>query len=253
MTAYAALLAFKDRRTNRSFVALAGAGVIALVTALAGFISYVLWPTWPSAAVPLDAPSIPIVIADVLFEIPPAAIRTAVQRHPGAHERVDLAFVWPSLTPPEAESKTAPLTSADKNPVEAIPGAPLQRPSGRLFVSIAALGTGFPPAQRLRNIYPRYVEAEALAGVDGLAILPFRAGTPYQGEDLIYLAGQPEQFFARCTRTSRVVPGTCLHERAIANTDVTMRFPRDWLDDWRSVAAGFDRLLAQLHHDDIKR
>ena len=61
------------------------------------------------------------------------------------------------------------------------------RPSNeRLFVTIAGLGAELPPLERLRTIYPRYIEAQASAGPDGLAILPFRAGTPYEGEDLVY-------------------------------------------------------------------
>ena len=28
--------------------------------------------------------------------------------------------------------------------------------------------------------------------------------------------------------------------------EITLRFPREWLQDWRGVAAGFDRLMAQL-------
>ena len=104
-----------------------------------------------------------------------------------------------------------------------------------------------PPLERLRTIYPRYVESQATAGADGLAILPFRAGTPYQGEDLVYVGTNPEQFFARCTRPGRTVPGTCMQERAIGADVVTLRFPRDWLSDWRGVSAGFDRLIAQLH------
>ena len=41
--------------------------------------------------------------------------------------------------------------------------------------------------------------------------------------------------------------GTCLHERLIDPAEITLRFPSAWLDDWRGVAAGADRLLAQLH------
>jgi hypothetical protein len=36
----------------------------------------------------------------------------------------------------------------------------------------------------------------------------------------------------------------CLHERRIGGADVTVRFPRAWLDDWWSVADGIDRLIA---------
>jgi hypothetical protein len=238
------------RRMARSFFFAPMALLVVLVLATASFVCYALWPTWPGAPTPLDAPAIPITVAGVLFDVPPAAIRTAVQRHPGPHERIDLAFLWPSLAPPEPEAKSdakpaaAPVGTADSDITATAAPAPA---SGRLFVTIARLGAMQPPLKRLRTIYPRYVEAEADAGPDGLAILPFRAATPYEGEDLIYLAGNPEQFFARCTRPIRSVPGTCLSERALDGAEITLRFPREWLADWRGVAAGFDRLMVHLH------
>jgi hypothetical protein len=219
--------------------------LLALMVLGAGiFVSFMLWPTWPSRPVPLDAPAIPITVANVLFDVPPAAIRAAVQRHPGPHERVDLAFLWPSLVPPQPDGKGADQAAAENTGDAA--AKPVDR-TKRLFVTIAGLGTVLPPAQRLRTIYPRYIEAQATAGPDGLAIVPFRAGTPYDGEDLVYVGANPEQFFARCTRQVGAVRGTCLHERLIDTAEVTLRFPRTWLDDWRGVAAGVDRLMAQLH------
>ena len=65
------------------------------------YVAYVLWPRWPDAPVALDAPSLPIVVAGVAFNIEPAAIRMPVQRRPGTQERVDLAYLWPSLVPPD--------------------------------------------------------------------------------------------------------------------------------------------------------
>jgi hypothetical protein len=121
--------------------------------------------------------------------------------------------------------------------------------NGRLFVTIVSLAGVLPPLERLRTIYPRYVAAQAATGPDGLAILPFRSATPYDGEDLVYAIGNSEQFFARCTRAVGAVPGTCISERALDGAQITIRFPRDWLGDWRNVAAGFDRLAAQLHPD----
>ena len=103
------------------------------------------------------------------------------------------------------------------------------------------------PIERVRTIYPRYLEKEAAAGPDGLAVLPFREGSPYQGEDLIYDPGQPENFLVRCTRTGAgPTPGMCLYERRIEGADLIVRFPRDWLDGWRAVAAGIERLIAGL-------
>jgi len=214
---------------------------LGLLVAGAGlFVVFALRPTWPGAPVPLDAPAIPTTVAGVLFDVPPAAIRVAVQRHAGPQERIDLSFGWPSLRPPEpADAKASDRSAND--------GAASPEATARLFVTIAPLGPVLPPLERLRGIYPRYVEAEATAGADGLAILPFRSASPYAGEDLVYLAGTPEQFFARCTHDGGGVPGTCIHERLIGAAEITFRFPRAWLDDWRSVSAGFDRLLAQIH------
>ncbi len=214
---------------------------LGLLVAGAGiFVAFALWPTWHGAPIPLDAPAIPTTVAGVLFDVPPAAIRAAIQRHAGPQERIDLAFRWPSLTPPQpADAKVADEPANDRTEAPAT--------TERLFVTIAPLGPVLPPLERLRGIYPRYVEAEATAGADGLAILPFGIASPYAGEDLVYLAGTPEQFFARCTRDGRNLPGTCIHERLIGAAEITFRFPRAWLDDWRSVSVGFDRLLAQIH------
>jgi len=218
---------------------------VLLVAAATTFVSYALWPTWPDDPIALDAPALPITVAGMLFQIPPAAIRETVQRHPGQHERVDLVFAWPSLTPPvENKSEKKPPLSADT----AIAAA-AEPENERLFVTIEGLNGALPPLERLRTIYPRYVEAQAAAGPDRLVIVPFRSGTPYEGEDLIYGGTDPERFFARCTRQDRAVPGTCINERALDAAEITMRFPRDRLVDWRNVAASFDRLTEQLHPD----
>ncbi len=218
--------------------------VVILLAAAAAFVSYVLWPTWPSRPTALDAPAIPITVAGELFDVPPAAIREAVQRHPGRQERIDLAVEWPSLAPPRADDKPADKTALNAENAAAAAAAPENR---RLFVSIAGLGSELPPLERLRTIYPRYAETKASAGPDGLAILPFRSGTPYDGQDLMYFGTNPEQFFALCTRPGDIVPGTCIHERMLGGAEITFRFPRDWFGDWRMIAAGFDRLITQLH------
>jgi len=216
--------------------------LVVLIAAAGIFVSYELWPTWPKAPVRLDAPAIPVTVVGVLFNVPPAAIRAPVQRHPGAHERLDLVFLWPSLLPPEADAEAGKPAALGGD--GALPPAVAD---DRLFVTIAGLGTVLAPAERLRTIYPRYIEAQASAGPDGLAILPFRAGTPYEGEDLVYFAEKPERFVARCSRPVRTVPGTCIQERSLDAAEITLRFPREWLKDWRNVAADFDRLMSQLH------
>jgi hypothetical protein len=241
----------KARKALSSPLAIFGA----LVTAAVGFVAYVLWPTWPTAAVALDAPTLPITVGDVLFQVPPAAIRATVQRHAGPQERLDLAFLWPSLKAPRPDgeangqtgSKPLDANTADEETTGSTGKPTAGGASGRVFVTMSALRSLLPPIERLNSIYPQYVEAKAVAAADGLAVLAFRAGTPYEGEDLVYVAGNPEQFFARCSRQTGTVPGTCIHERVLGTADITLRFPRDWLDHWRDVAASFDQLIAQLH------
>ncbi len=213
-----------------AFVLLACVGV--------GFVVYLLWPRWPGVAVGPDAPALPVTIAGVAFNVPPAAIRVPIQRRPGAHERIDLAFEWPSLEPSDPNAKPAALAP---DPATAPPTIE------RLFVTLQGAGETLAPDERVRTIYPRYTAAEALSGPAGLLTLPFRDGTPYQGEDLIYQPPANNGFFVRCTRNAAgPTRGVCLYERRIDKADIVVRFPRDWLNDWRQVASKIDRLIAGL-------
>jgi hypothetical protein len=198
------------------------------VTAL-GFIGYAMWPSWPDAEVAVDAPALPITVAGALFNVPTQAIRVAAQRHSGAQERVDLAFLWPSLAAPDPGGPAPSLAARD-----------------RVFVTIAA-ATSLPPVERLKTIYPRYTATEPVPGPPGLAIFAFRDGSPYQGEDVVFDAEAPEKFLARCARTvNALTPGTCLAERRIGEADVVARFPRDWLQSWRDVETKLDELVVRL-------
>jgi hypothetical protein len=214
--------------------------LIALMLAAVAYIVYVLWPRWPGIPVALDAPELPVTIAGVAFDVPPAAIRVPVQRRPGAHERIDLAFMWPSLKPAQA----APKPVAPSAPPA--PGTTLTL--DRVFITIASAGDAMAPDERVRTVYPRYAATEPVSGPAGLAVLAFREGTPYQGEDLIYDATTPENFLVRCTRNGAgATPGSCLYERRIEDAaDIVVRFPRDWLEDWQSVAGNVDRLIREL-------
>jgi hypothetical protein len=205
-----------------------------------GYVAYVLWPRWPGPPVAADAPAMPIVIAGVTFNVPPAAIRVRVQRRPGTQERIDLAFLWPSLSPPEGATIDATGSS------EAAAAA-AAKALDRVFVTLAGSEGTLPPIERVKTIYPRYLTNKPTPGPDGLVMLAFRRETPYQGEDLLYPAETPERFLLRCTRPGAgPTPGTCLYERRIGESDVTVRFPREWLSDWVAVASGIDRLIENL-------
>ena len=228
MTAHAGTMGRRRRRRSgwlgRVLVVILGM----MVAALAGApIAYMLWPQ--ARAISPDAPSLPITVGGVVFNVPPAAIRVRMQRRPGAQARIDLTFGWPALTPPDASIKPAPNSTPDV--------------TDRLFVTIAASDGTLPPGERLKMIYPRYAGGGAV-GADGLMVQGFRDGSPYQGEELIYDPHAPERFLLRCTRQIGGTPAMCLHERRLGGADLTVRFPREWLSDWRKVADGVDRLIA---------
>jgi hypothetical protein len=227
------------RHAARGLLLLPIAIFLGLTLLAVAYVAYVLWPRWPGPPVAADAPPMPIVIAGVTFNVPPAAIRVRAQQRPGTQERVDLAFLWPSLTPPERA-----IVSASGGSEAAAAAA--AKALDRVFVTLAGSGGALPPLERMQTIYPRYLTNNPASGPEGLVQLPFRNQTPYQGEDLLYPAQTPERFLLRCTRGAGPTPGTCLYERRIGEADITVRFPRAWLNDWGAVAGGIDRLIEKL-------
>jgi hypothetical protein len=217
------------RRTSHLLPIVAGIGFGLAAIAL---VAYLLWPTWRTQNVG-DPGQLPVSVGSTLFNVPTDAVRMKIQRHSGPQERIDLAFDYPSLTPPVAPKHvTADMVEEAIQPVD------------RIFLSIAAHHDALSPEARLRTIYPRYLQDNATALENGLSMRAFREGTPYTGEDL-FSAADPS-LDARCTRDA-ATPGMCLSERRIGGADLTYRFPRSWLTQWRAVADAINRLSTQLH------
>jgi hypothetical protein len=204
----------------------------AIATGAIALVAYLLWPTWGTD--PASGPArLPVSVGGTVFNVPAAAIRRKIQRHSGPQERVDLSFMFPQLTPPDAPKHV----SADT--VEEAP-----QPIDRIFLSIAAHRDTLAPDTRVRTIYPRYLEPAATQVDDGLTMRTFKEGSPYGNEDL-FSATNPS-LTARCTRDA-ATPGMCLTERRIEGADLTFRFPRSWLSQWRDVAGAMERLTGQMY------
>ena len=220
-----------SRKPRRSHMLPVMLGCAVAVSAIA-LVAYLLWPTWGAGA-SSDPARLPVSIGATLFNVPTTAIRMKIQRHSGPQERVDLSFAFPSLEPPDAPKHVSADSVEDT-----------MQPIDRIFLSIAAHQDTLAPEARVRTIYPRYLEQVSTAVYDGLTMRAFRDGTPYSNEDLFF-AGTPG-LTARCTRDG-VTPGMCLSERRVDGADLTFRFPRSWLAQWRDVANAMDRLTLQLH------
>lgn len=241
----------RRRHSRRAMVAMAGLVVVGGVAVAAGMWS--VWARWPATPAPVaaDAPHLPIVVAAETFTVAPGAIRMAMQRRPGPQERLDLVYAWPDLTPPRpVDPVTTGAIAGDRIASDRLPGERLpgeRGPGDRVYVTIAPAAGALEPAERLRVLWLRYVRDMLEPAPDGLAVVEFRDGTPYQGEDLAWEENAPEKFLARCERpTPGRPPATCLTEKIVGGAVVTMRFPREWLADWHKVADGFSRLLVTV-------
>ena len=225
----AAPFRFPRTRAQAHVVPIVLGGIAAACAA--ALVAYLLWPTWGAGGA--NAPDkLPVSVGGTLFNLPVNAIRMKIQRHSGPQERIDLDFLYPSLEPPGAPKHvTADTVEAAVQTID------------RIFLSIAAHHDALSPEQRTATIYPRYLDQAAAMPVDGLTLRMFRADTPYGSEDL-YSAASPG-LTARCTRDA-ATPGMCLSERRVGGADLTFRFPRSWLSQWREAAEAMDRLTAQL-------
>jgi hypothetical protein len=223
----------KDPRSHMipiAVAALIAAGALALV-------AYLLWPTWGTGSASAPA-RIPVSVGATLFNVPTAAIRRKIQRHSGPQERVDLSFLFPSLDAPEAPKHMSADTFEEK-----------VQPIDRIFLSISAHHDALAPDMRVRTIYPRYLDRAATPVDDGLTMRAFRDGSPYANEDL-FSAASPA-LNTRCTRDG-LTPGMCLSEVRIDGADLTFRFPRSWLSQWRDVANAMSRLTARMRGPKIQ-
>ena len=216
----------KDPRSHMILIMVAATitfGAMALV-------AFLLWPTWGNGS--SSAPSrLPVSVGGTLFNVPTPAIRRKIQRHSGPQERVDLSFTFPALEAPEMPRHISADTVEEK-----------VQPIDRIFLSISAHHDTLAPDARVRTIYPRYLEPATTPVDDGLTARAFRDGSPYANEDLFTANG----LNARCTRDG-ATQGMCLSERRVDGADLTFRFPRSWLSQWREVANAMNRLTAQMH------
>jgi len=221
------------RRGSAAGLVFVIAALVVVIVAAAVFVALVLWPRFPATSAAPDTPALPVTVGGVLFNVPPHAIRVAMQRRPGAQERLDLAFLWPSLATPDPNARPAPSETTP--------------PIDRLFVTIEPQATAVTPSDRVRTIYPRYLSETQYDGPDGLKVISFKEGSPYQGEDLFFDPTAQPGFVTRCSRPGAAsTPGMCLAERRIQKADVTIRFPSEWLSDWRTLSAGIDKLIETI-------
>ena len=198
--------------------------------------------------VALDAPAIPVTVAGVLFNVPPAAIRAAGA---ASSRRARAASIWcffgprsrrlqPTATPPSRSSRADERCRAGAD-----------APTTALFVTIARLGAVLAPPRgcaRSIRVTSRRRPPPVRTDLPSCRSAPAR---PTRAKTWSISPKSPSSFSPAARGRSAPCPGTCIHERSLDAAEITLRFPREWLQDWRNVAAGFDRLIAQVHRSKL--
>ncbi len=117
--------------------------------------------------------------------------------------------------------------------------APTEAPGSdrTLILRIAASDGGMDPADRPADLYARFLTSDVWRNPGGLLSRRFRAGSPYQTEELYLAPPDGRAFAARCPRMDRpdAVAGLCLAEFRERGLDVTMSFPARRLPEWAAM------------------
>ncbi|BCM83663.1 hypothetical protein [Methylobacterium indicum] len=184
------------------------AGALALTGLAAAWLARPSKPAGP-VVVGMLAPR-PVVLPAAWFVRPGAGAETG-------GDRIDLAIPWSDLTG------------------GALPGL-MRVTATRAPETEAPLS----PARR----YARFLTAEAQPLPEGLMRRRFRAGTPFEGEDLYLAEGEGGRFAARCaTGPSPEPEAACLSEVRIGALSLRLRFAAERLPSWSAGLAGLERLF----------
>ena len=218
----------RRRKRRGSFIPMAVSFVIAGAAIAA--VAYLLWPTWHKST-NTGPDRFPVSVGGTFFNVPSFAFRRSVQKHSGPQESVDLQYQYPSLS--AVEHRSANAETFDLNTLKI----------DRILLTISAHNDAMSPDERLNTIYPLYINEALINQHDGLTTKPFRDGSPYENESL--MIGDSPALAAICTRDGDT-PGMCNSTRRVNGADLTFRFPRAWLRQWRQVAESMDHLTAQL-------
>lgn len=168
------------------------------------------------APAPLD-----VALGEARLRPPGPYVRAPLDRAGGQLERLDLAVAFPGFGPAGPLDGKTPET-------------------GVIFITLTPSDRAIEPAARPVTLYGRFLEEDALSDATGLILRRFRAGSPYELEDLYIAPPEGRAFSARCTRPRQPADGlgeTCLTMLRIGALDAQLRYSPALLPHWESIAA----------------
>ena len=101
------------------------------------------------------------------------------------------------------------------------------------------------PAERTARLYERFLVETSWSHAGGLTARAFEDGSPFEGDELFYLAPEGREFAARCHKPdpARKTPNTCISVFRLGGLDVEMRFSAGLLSEWEKLREGARGLI----------
>ncbi len=118
-----------------------------------------------------------------------------------------------------------------------------------IFLTLKPADPKIDPVERTARLYTRFLEETTWSHPGGLIARAFEPGSPFEGDELFYVAPEGRQFAARCRRpdSARKTPNTCIATFRSGAMDVDVRFSAALLGDWESLMAGARGLIETAH------
>jgi hypothetical protein len=187
---------------------------------------------WRGLNPPSRPPTIQALVGGSSFTLPSGYFRPA-SRAGGRLDKLELAAFFPDFTPAGDLSDIAGHTDLAERREKAV------------FVTISQADTTLDPADRPAKLYARFLEPDEWSHPGGLIARGFLAGSPFEGEELYYVAPEGREFAARCGRPdeSRTTPNFCTDDFRLDKLNVELRFSADLLSEWEKLGAGARGLL----------
>lgn len=154
-------------------------------------------------------------------------------RDGGRLDRLDLAAFFPDFAP-----------AGDVGDVNGATDL-AERFETLVFITIKPEDSDLDPADRPAKLYARFFETDEWSHPGGLLARAFQDGSPFEGQELYFVAPEGRDFAARCGRpdSSRKTPNACVYDFRLDGLDVELRFSAAILSEWQRLNAGARGLI----------
>jgi hypothetical protein len=151
----------------------------------------------------------------------------------GPVDQLALAAFFPDFTPAGEVSDVTRDTSL------------VERFEKLVFITIRPSDSSLDPADRPARLYARFLEPDGWSHPGGLVARAFQAGSPFEGQELYFVAPEGRDFAARCRLPGQAqkTPNSCIYDFRLDKLDIEMRFSADLLSEWQNLNAGVRGLI----------